>query len=235
MNNNQTLFDSDGKILQLEFALKIPNQGKMIFSFKSINHSYIISEIHEKKTNNKFFNRFYSIDNNIGLGISGIFFDAKKIFNFCVELNIKIKQAFKNFCSVEYISKKISEAFSNNTLKINQRPYAINVFIIGFSDKGPIIFEISTDGLMTYKKTCLSGSSINSYTKELFSIIKNDKKMLNDEIFMISFYQCIKKSEKNSSNQIFSLSILGKKTKFTILNKIVDRFYTKIINTKFIK
>lgn len=166
-------YGTDGRLYQIEYAMKASNLGTSSIGFTVGNAAVMISE--KKQLNPlqslKSVVKHYKIYDHICLGFCGISGDAKCIVriarNFCVDHynmfreNVPIEALLKFLCSLS-----LNFGSDDSSKKIFSRPFGVSMLLISF-DVEPKLYLLDPSGSYLRYKAKPLGSAAQSLELKL--------------------------------------------------------------------
>jgi 20S proteasome subunit alpha 6 len=222
-----TLFNPEGKLLQLEYAINATKSGKLVIGIKSNSHSVISSLVRAKEHITKNINKILSINQNIMIGISGITGDGKLIYNL-IENKLKEYEFGNNFpVTIPNIATVCSKFFHTNTIYSGTRPFGINILLAGYDKNGPNLFEINPDNLYKITKGTAIGKDSDCFKKIINNFFHNLENSSVNELLYYTLLSFIENKKDISLEKEIIICIIGKKSRFTIFNSKISKFLNR--------
>lgn len=176
-------YNSDGRIIQVEYAMKAMNRGTTTLGVRLENSVILVSEkkitsplqIKENITSH------YRIYDTILAAVSGINGDAPTIIKKCRNICINHEKDYKEQMEIPKLMEDIcdlalrfGEEKSYN--KIYSRPFGVSILVAGYQN-GPILYNIDPSGsYLEYK-----AKAIGSAYEVAETILENEIQNLNTE------------------------------------------------------
>lgn len=158
-------YNSDGRIIQVEYAMKAMNLGTTTIGIKLKDCAILISEkkLVSPLQNPLSVKKHFKIYDNICAGISGISGDAPTIIEKCISMAINHEKIYNEQISTEDLVERICSLalkFSEEELddKIFSRPFGVSILVASF-DKEPKLFSIDSSGSYLGYKAKAIGSA----------------------------------------------------------------------------
>lgn len=196
---NVNSYSPEGRIYQLEFAMKASTLGTTSLAFTHNNKTYIISE---KKCLSKHQippTKHYKIFDHIMLTYSGIAGDAKTIIKKAREYSLYHYKVYNENVPIEGLLKylcRLALQFGEKDFdkKIFSRPFGCSILICGYEDE-PVIFSYDPSGsYRKHKIVCIGNGSesvemevesVEKGVKELMRVMKDEMRSENVEIWSV--------------------------------------------------
>lgn len=151
--DNVSLYSPEGRIYQIEYAMKAMNHGVTTIAIKTKDQVIITSEkkILNKLQKKESSTKHHKIDDHIGMTFSGINADAQFIINKSREYMHSFLNLYNTKCNLKGLLKRLCEqslAFSEKEHfnKIFSRPFGASIIIAGFEDDIPKLYLLDPSG-----------------------------------------------------------------------------------------
>lgn len=219
MSNSKSVnaYTSDGRIQQIEYAMKASSLGTTSLAFVSSNKVFLVSEKKITTTLQIPPPKHCKVFDHIVFSFSGISSDARKIIDIARHISlmhfrfynekIPIEGLLKDLC---HMALKFGE--KDVTKKIFNRPFGCSILCAGYED-GPVVYTFDPSGSYRRYKRIAIGSGSES--------LEND---LDDIVDLKSALMCIKKVMKDAirSDNVEILEISEEGVKVFSENEIQD-------------
>ena len=217
-DGDATTFSPEGRILQVENAMKAVQQGMPTVGLKSKTHAVIACVMHAPSEFSSHQPKIFQIDEHIGVAISGLTADGRGLCKFLRNECLQHKFAFGTESRVQDLADTVALQSQKKTLKYGKRPYGVGLLLAGCNVDGPRLFETCPSGQnweynaqaigrrAQAAKTYLE-QHLNEFadcTKE--ELIKHALKALND---------C--RSRETDSLEAIAVGVVGMDEPFTII------------------
>lgn len=172
-------YSNDGRIFQLEYAMKASSLGTTALAFTTSTSTFLISEIKKINKLQKPSTKHFKISDRIMFSFSGIAGDAKNIVSRAREESLHHQKIYNEEIPVEGLLKYLSRLAlqfgeEDADRKIFERPFGCSIIVAGF-DQEPVAYMFDPSGsYRRYKVTAIgSGSeSLESDLEEIQSVEK---------------------------------------------------------------
>lgn len=185
-------YTSDGRIQQIEYAMKASSLGTTSIGFTTNNKAFLISE---KKITTKLqisLPKHQKVFDHIMFSFSGISSDARKIVEIGRGLCLYHYRIYNEKKPVEGLLKDICHMAlnfgeENENKKIFNRPFGCSILVAGYEDE-PYIYTFDPSGsYRRYKRTAIGNGSesIECDLKDVQNVINGlscIKKVMRDPI-----------------------------------------------------
>lgn len=183
-NYDVKTYNSGGRIIQVEYAMKAMNTGPTTIGIRLKDSVILVSQ---KQISNSLqvhssIKRHYKIYDTILAGVTGIIGDAptiiKKTRNICLDHEkifkeqIDIHKLMEDLCdlALKFSEEKYEE-------KIFSRPFGVSVLMAAYQNKRPILYNINPSGsYLEYK-----AKAIGSAHEVLETILQDEYENFTDE------------------------------------------------------
>jgi len=159
-----TIFSPDGRLFQVEYALKAA-QNKNSICILTKNKNSICCMMHINKINENTLDsvfKIYPLSNFICTFHSGFLGDIRMKFKEIKEESLKYFQKFQSPISIDFLAKKISDRNQTFTQYAYMRPLAVRTVILGMDkETGPQIIRCEPSGLCSSHEICAIGEKEN--------------------------------------------------------------------------
>lgn len=170
---NVNAYSSDGRIYQLEYAMKAVSLGTTTIGIKVRDGVLVASErkIVTPLQVPGSVRKHYKIYDHCGFAFSGLSGDARTIVKKAREFSIDHEFAYNEKIPIEGIAKKLASIALNfgekdESRKIFSRPFGISALICGY-DGTPRLFSIDPSGTYLEYKAKAIGSAAEAVNEEL--------------------------------------------------------------------
>ena len=175
-------YNSDGRIIQVEYAMKAMNLGTTTIGIRLKDHVIIVSE---KKLANSLqspqsIKKHFKIYDTILAGISGVSGDAPTIIKKCRNICLNHEKIYNEQISAENLMEDICALalkFGEQKMekKIFSRPFGVSL-LIGVYENGPKLYSVDPSGsYLEYKARC-----IGSAQEVVETILESDYDSFNE-------------------------------------------------------
>lgn len=211
-NTDVNTYNADGRIIQVEYAMKAMNRGittigvRLSDSVVIVSEKKLISPLQLPKSSSS----HYKIYDTILAAVSGINSDAPSIITKCRDICLNHDKLFKEQIGIPVLMEKIcglALKFGEKEFnkKIYSRPFGVSILVAAFQDR-PILYNIDPSGSnMEYKAIAIGeahevannlleeeiskfvdeGSAIREATKILSGVVKDKINENNIEISIV--------------------------------------------------
>lgn len=158
-------YNSDGRIIQVEYAMKAMNLGTTTIGVRLKDCVILASEkkLISSLQNSQSIKKHFKIYDTILAGVSGISGDAPTIINRCRNICLSHEKMYKEQISAPKLMEDICELalkFGEEELekKIFSRPFGVSLLVAVYEDR-PILYSIDPSGSHLEYKARAIGSA----------------------------------------------------------------------------
>lgn len=145
-DGDATTFSPEGRILQVENAMKAVQQGMPTIGIRSNTHAVVACVMHAPSEFSSFQPKIFKIDQHIGVAISGLTADGRGLCKFLREECLQHKFAFGSEALVHDLADTVALQSQKKTQVYGKRPYGVGLLMIGCGLDGPRLFETCPSG-----------------------------------------------------------------------------------------
>ena len=220
-----TTFNSEGRLLQVEYAKKAAMLSNTIISLK-LKSGILIALKNDNKSVSEisfFGTRLYLINKKIGLGGAGFFQDIRIIVKKARNHSKTYKQNYGEEISVRQLVRDLAGFIQEFTQMGGVRPFAAFVIIMGFENEGPILYQIDPSGVFLKSRANSIGKKANQI-KRFLQKRKIDNLSIR-EAFSLIFLAFRKNFEGDENKSDYQFSMVDEFSAFKILGtKKISRY-----------
>lgn len=162
-------FSPDGRVFQIEYASKaVENSGTsiairgkdgVVFGVEKL----ITSKLHESQSNK----RIFTVDHHIGLAISGLIADARRIVNQARDEAANYRFTYSQPIPVKHLVDKVSSFMHLFTLYGSVRPFGCCIMFGTYEADGPQLFLADPSGVSWGYYGCAVGKAKQAAKTEI--------------------------------------------------------------------
>lgn len=145
-DGDATTWSPEGRILQVENAMKAIEQGMPTVAIKSKTHIVLAGVMHRPSDFSSCQPKIFRIDEHIGLAISGLTADGRGLSKLLREECLQHRFKFGSEAKVRSLADTIANRSQKKTQKYGKRPYGVGLLLAGINYDGPRIFETCPSG-----------------------------------------------------------------------------------------
>jgi 20S proteasome subunit alpha 6 len=145
-DGDATTFSPEGRILQVDNAMKAVQQGMPTVAIRSRTHAVVGCVMHSPSEFSSFQPKIFKIDEHIGVAISGLTADGrglcKVLRSECLEHRFLLGSEAKAI----QLADTVALRSQSKTQKYGRRPYGVGLLLIGAGTDGARLFETCPSG-----------------------------------------------------------------------------------------
>lgn len=225
-----TTFSPEGRINQIEHAIKAVEQGSACVGLRSNDFAVLACFKRQASELASHQQKIFEIDEHIGIGTSGLVADARVLSQWCRDECLNHKFVFSSNMPTHRLVKKLSDKSQVLTQTSEARPYGVGILFIGYDKTGPHVYQTIPSGHYFEYVAQGQGShsqSCRTYLEKHFSTF-NECKLGDLIIHAISSLKGAA-PDKTLNTQNVSVAYVGKDTKFTHLTGAALEDYMKAV------
>jgi len=186
-DNSLTTFNSQGKLLQVEYAKIASCSSNTIIILKTKKNAIMaIKNNQDNHIEMPFFgSKIFLINKKIGIGGAGLFQDIRMLVKRARNHCVSFKYSFGEEISIRQLARDLAGFVQEFTQTGGVRPFGASLILMGFEEDGPDIYQIDPSGTFIRIKITAIGNKANTIKKFL---LKRKTKNLNlkDSLNLIS-------------------------------------------------
>ena len=105
--------------------------------------------------------KIFIVDKSLGIGGSGLKTDFRIVLKRARKIAKNFSFVYGKSISANILANELSTFFQEFTYSSGTRPFGLCIFIIGFSNEGPDLFQINPDGNIFCIKANIVGKKAN--------------------------------------------------------------------------
>jgi proteasome alpha subunit len=154
-----TLFAPDGKVMQIEYARNAANTSSTIIGIEASDGVVLLAiKNAEKLLKSGSSERIFQIDEHIGLAISGLVGDARKLIDMAIIEAESNKVKYDELINVYSLTKKICDYKQAFTQYGGFRPFGVIMLIAGVYDGNAHLFQTDPSGAFLEYRAAAAGN-----------------------------------------------------------------------------
>lgn len=166
-----TVFSPDGQLFQVQYAFEAVQRGSATISI--VGKDCIIMAV-EKNAVDKLqdahtIRKIQKVDSHLMCTFAGLQADARLLIDKVRFECQSFRYQYEDEPSIEYVSKFIAETQQKSTQKGGVRPYGISMFLTGFGDGKPQLFQSEPSGALSQWRA----AAIGKKSKETLEFLEN--------------------------------------------------------------
>lgn len=142
-------FSPDGRVFQVEYAMKAVEQSGTVMGVKCIDGVVVGVEniIQHKMLVPGSSRRVYAVDEHAGMALSGLAADARKLANEAASECESYRSFYGHVIPGHVLNKRLSSSVHTSTLYWYLRPYGASMLLGTYDSNGPELYQIEPTGL----------------------------------------------------------------------------------------
>ncbi|KAF6005111.1 Proteasome subunit alpha 1 [Cyanidiococcus yangmingshanensis] len=141
-----TTFSPQGRLLQVEYAMEAVKQGSAVVGVRSSTH-VVLATLKRSFSDLAWHQRkIVSIDEHIGVAISGIAADARVLTKRMRDECLQHRFVYGSAMPVSRLVNVIADLCQKCTQRVSRRPYGVGMLIAGVDETGPRLFQTCPSG-----------------------------------------------------------------------------------------
>ncbi|KAI5170834.1 20S proteasome subunit alpha 5 [Nematocida sp. LUAm3] len=203
---NINAYSSDGRIYQLEYAMKAASLGTTTIGFKVADGVVIASEkkIVSSLQISESIRKHHLVYKHCGFSFSGLSGDARTIIKKARNISLDHNLIYNENVPIEGVVKALSAISLNfgekeESKKIFSRPFGIAMLICGY-DIHPRLFSLDASGTYTEYRAKAMGSAAEAVTPEIEKAYKSDMSIEETISTILSLLKAVMKDPLTKNN-----------------------------------
>lgn len=205
-DKNVNSYSPEGRIYQIEYAMKAMNHGVTTIALTTHDSVIVTSEkkILSKLQVHSVSTKHNQIDDHIGISFSGITADASVIVDKCRRFMLNFLNRYNKKCSVTGLLKHLchqSLQFSEDdpTKRIFSRPFGVSVIMAAFEDT-PKLYLLDPSGSYRQYSAKSIGNAYQVVDAELVNSYDPNKSVDDSIKFSLNIIKDVMKDKINKEN-----------------------------------
>ena len=206
-----TLFNPDGRILQVEYAKRTVSQG---FAAVGLTGKDCVVFVADRKAHEleklvipESIEKVFQIDLHIGAAISGMIADGRMLIDKAQNNAQEYKMTYNQPADVLLIVKGISAEMQALTQYGGARPFGVSILFGGVKAGKSYIYMLDPSGTFFQYKAIAIGGNSEAINKNLEKEYKQD--MTSEDLINLGM-KTIKSDEGKSSPERFEVAVIDK-------------------------
>ena len=160
-----TTFNSEGKLKQLEYAMRAVSNGETSVGIKYNTGVVLVTgkNIKSNLVDSSSVKKIQNIAGHIGCTYSGLFGDFRVLLQAARKQNMQYELIYEENGLVESVSRETAKIFQEFTQSGGVRPFGISILVAGVDYDGPKLFQVDPSGVYhEWKATAIGKSASNA-------------------------------------------------------------------------
>lgn len=215
-DSDVTVWSPQGRIFQIEYAMEAVNLGSATVGLKSKDYAVLVALSKPSTELGISQPKIISIDNHVGISISGITADARILSQYLRTECLSYKHSYNNPFPVTRLVNTLGNKMQVNTQRYDRRPFGVGLLVAGYDEKGVHIYQIMPSANVLNCKAMALGSRSQGSRSYLGRFSDVFEKSSMDEIICHGI-QAIASAIPNDQELNISVGIVGKNQNFKLL------------------
>ncbi|KRX26859.1 Proteasome subunit alpha type-1 [Trichinella nelsoni] len=228
-----TIWSPQGRIHQIEYAVKAVNEGSATVSVKNKTHVVITALKRSPNELSGYQKKIYSLDEHLGISISGLLSDGRLLARFLHSECLNWRWTYGQPIPLSEITHRLELKMQVNTQRYGRRPFGVGLLIVGYDNFGPHIYQSCPSANVYDCKAMAMGArsqSARTYLEKHLSEIANTNLNSLIEHALIALRETLP-NELSLSKKNTSLAVVGEGTPFIVYDDdAVEPFLQNIVN-----
>lgn len=215
---NVNTFSEEGKLVQVESAMKAVSQGMPTVGIKSKTHAVLACVMHAPSEYSDHQPKLFKIDDHIGVAVTGLIADGRGLCKFLREACLNHRFLYDTEPLVADLANSVAIASQKKTVTEGGRPYGVGLMMVGVGSDGPRLFETCPSGQSwEYVAQAIGrrAQTAKTYLEQHVEEFENCNREQLIEHALNSLRDC--RSNEKESLESLSVGIVGVGEDFTIL------------------
>lgn len=160
-----TTFSSQGKLPQIEFALRAVSNGDTCLGIKARNGVVIATEkkLESSLVDESSIVKAAAISKHIGMSYSGIGADFRVLVAKARKHSLRYFATYEELVPVSQLCLEVSNVVQEFTQAGGVRPFGVSLLMAGFDDNGPHLYQIDPSGsYFSWKASAIGRNMVNA-------------------------------------------------------------------------
>jgi 20S proteasome subunit alpha 6 len=145
-DGDATTFSPEGRILQVDNAMKAVQQGMPTVGLHSDTHAVIACVMHSPSEFSSFQPKIFKIDEHLGVAISGLTADGRGLCKLLRNECLDHRFVYGTEARAIQLADTVAVRSQSKTQKYGRRPYGVGLLLIGAGNDGARLFETCPSG-----------------------------------------------------------------------------------------
>jgi len=145
-DNDVTVFSPQGRLHQIEYAMKAVLQGGAVVGLKSKTHVVICGLMKTSDELSGYQKKIFKIDDHIGTGFCGLIADGRLLTKSMRQECLNYKYSKEAPMSGARLCGIISNRSQKNTQQYGRRPYGVGVIVGSYDEDEPHLYYLCPSG-----------------------------------------------------------------------------------------
>lgn len=170
-----SVFSPTGKVYQISYAMEAPNLGTPTVGLTSKTHVVLVAIRRQTGPLNAYQSKLFEVDKHIGICISGIYADARKMLRLLRDECTEYSYTFDQPHPIAPLIAKLADDAQARTQLAGYRPYGASLLIGGIDIKDnrkiPCLFTLTPDACFREYRAVALGNGSQTINTRLRSFV----------------------------------------------------------------
>ncbi|KAJ8919955.1 hypothetical protein NQ315_006484 [Exocentrus adspersus] len=140
-DSDVTVWSPQGRLHQVEYAMEAVNLGSATVGLKSKTHAVVIALKRATSELSAYQKKIISIDDHIGISISGLTADARILSRFMRNECLNYKYSFDTYIPLNRLISVLGNKMQLCTQRYDRRPFGVGLLVAGYDENGAHIYQ----------------------------------------------------------------------------------------------
>lgn len=232
-DNDITVWSPQGRIHQIEYAMEAVKQGSCTVGLKSKDYAVIVALKRSSSELSSHQRKIFELDDHVGIAISGLTSDARVLSKFMRNECLNSRYVYEAPLPIARLVAAVGDKTQVCTQRSGRRPYGVGLLVAGYDEAGPHIYQTCPSSNFYDCKAMSIGArsqSAKTYLERHLDEFANADKTALIHHGLTALRDSLPSNTKLSTKNC-SVGIVGKDTKFTILENEALTEYLAAIDT----
>lgn len=215
-DSDVTVWSPQGRIFQIEYAMEAVNLGSATVGLKSKDYAVLVALSKPSTELGVSQPKIISIDNHVGISISGITADARILSQYLRTECLSYKHSYSNPFPITRLVTTLGNKMQVNTQRYDRRPFGVGLLVAGCDEQGVHIYQVMPSANVLNCKAMALGSRTQGSRSYLMRFNEEFHESSMDQIICHGI-QAIASAMPNDQELNISVGIVGKNQNFKIL------------------
>lgn len=155
--NKTNTFNEEGRLLQVEFAIKNVSKAGTIIGYVCTDGVVLIG-INQEETNGQL-EKIYQLSENVYCAVSGLFSDAMRLKRYAQVKAQETIELYDTECPIKVLCRKIGEEKQRFTHYRGSRPFGVSLLYCGADSNGYVLMSTDPSGSINQWKGMCFGEN----------------------------------------------------------------------------
>jgi len=223
-DNDVTTFSPQGRLHQVEYAMKAVLQGGAVVGLKSKSHVVIAGLMKASDELSGFQKKIFKIDDHIGIGFCGLIADGRSLTKTMRQECLRYKFSKEQAMTGSRLCGIVSAKSQQNTQQYGRRPYGVGVIVGSYDevDDQPHVYYLCPSGNTFDYVAHAMGARSQSAKTYLEKTYESYNSATADELCkhaLRSLRESVQDKDKGLTVDNVVVCIVGRDTPFMIVNE----------------